>query len=56
MSSQSGATFAVMSRPGDGTTIMIERRIEPEPPEVSETLAINELAAVPVDTITGVPA
>ena len=26
-----GATFAVMSRPGDGTTVMIERRIEPEP-------------------------
>ena len=31
-----GATFAVMSRPGDGTTVMIERRIDPEPATAPE--------------------
>ena len=31
-----GAAFAVMSRPGDGTTVMIERRIDPEPATVPE--------------------
>ena len=43
-----GATFAVMSRPGDGTTVMIERRIEPEPatvPELEPVEIVSELEA-----------
>jgi signal transduction histidine kinase len=51
-----GATFAVMSRPGDGTTVMIERRIEPEPTVAGEAVAIDELAELPADTMTSVPA
>ena len=50
-----GATFAVMSRPGDGTTVMIERHIEAEPPDAAEALAIDELAELPAETVTGVP-
>jgi signal transduction histidine kinase len=38
-----GATFAVMSRPGDGTTVTIERRLEPELAAVPEMAAVEEL-------------
>jgi signal transduction histidine kinase len=43
-----GATFAVMSRPGDGTTVLIERRIEPEletEPELEPAAELPELTA-----------
>ena len=43
-----GAAFAVMSRPGDGTTVMIERRIDPEPatvPELDPAGEVPELEA-----------
>jgi len=43
-----GAAFAVMSRPGDGTTVMIERRIDPEPatiPELEPSEEVPELEA-----------
>ena len=40
-----GATFAVMSRPGDGTTVMIERRIDPELATVPEMEPIEEVPA-----------
>jgi signal transduction histidine kinase len=51
-----GATFAVTSRPGDGTTIMIERRIEPEliaPPQLP---ARDELPAAPSSPPKRIPA
>jgi signal transduction histidine kinase len=38
-----GATLAVKSSPGDGTTIMIERHIEPETAAVPELLPVDEL-------------
>jgi signal transduction histidine kinase len=38
-----GAAFAVMSRPGDGTTVMIERRIDPEPATVPELEPVGEV-------------
>jgi signal transduction histidine kinase len=43
-----GAAFAVMSRPGDGTTVMIERRIDPElatVPELEPAMEMSELEA-----------
>ena len=43
-----GAAFAVMSRPGDGTTVMIERPIEPElttVPELEPDGIVPELEA-----------
>ena len=43
-----GAAFAVMSRPGDGTTIMIERQIDPElaaVPELEPAGDVPELEA-----------
>jgi signal transduction histidine kinase len=43
-----GAAFAVMSRPGDGTTVMIERRIDPDPatvPELEPASDVPELEA-----------
>jgi signal transduction histidine kinase len=43
-----GAAFAVMSRPGDGTTVIIERRIDPEPatvPELDPAGEVPELEA-----------
>jgi len=38
-----GAAFAVMSRPGDGTTVMIERRIDPEPATVADLEPADEV-------------
>jgi signal transduction histidine kinase len=38
-----GAAFAVMSRPGDGTTVMIERRIDPEPATVAELEPVGDV-------------
>lgn len=38
-----GATFAVESRPGDGTTVMIERRLEPEALAALQLAPVNEL-------------
>ena len=45
-----GATFAVMSRPGDGTTVMVERRIEPELEAMPELPPIEEMPELPADT------
>jgi hypothetical protein len=42
-----GATFAVMSRPGDGTTVMIERRIEPEPATAPQLATVEDLPELP---------
>jgi signal transduction histidine kinase len=38
-----GATFSVTSSPGDGTTVMIERHIEPETVFVPELAPVDEL-------------
>lgn len=40
-----GATLEITSRPGDGTTVMIERRIDPEalPPDLTPLDALPEL-------------
>jgi two-component system sensor kinase len=46
-----GATFAVMSRPGDGTTVMIERRIEPELDTLPELATVDDLP----ELATGAP-
>ena len=35
-----GASFAVTSRPGDGTTVVIERRLEAEPVDASASIEI----------------
>jgi signal transduction histidine kinase len=59
-----GATLAVTSRPGDGTTVMIERHIEPElmAPDLAERPALDalaehpELAERPVSSEKSVPA
>jgi signal transduction histidine kinase len=45
-----GATLAVMSRPGDGTTVTIERRQEPELTTVAELPAVEEMAEMPIET------
>jgi two-component system sensor kinase len=42
-----GATFAVMSRPGDGTTVLIERRLEPELSTVPELAPVEDLPELP---------
>jgi signal transduction histidine kinase len=44
-----GATLAVMSRPGDGTTVTIERRQEPELTTVAELPAVEEVAEMPIE-------
>jgi two-component system sensor kinase len=49
-----GAAFAVMSRPGDGTTVMIERRIEPET-AVAQLAPVDALPAAQVEPQPGVP-
>lgn len=41
-----GATLSVQSRPGDGTTIMIERRIDPEAMAQPQLAAVNGLSEV----------
>jgi signal transduction histidine kinase len=38
-----GAAFSVESRPGDGTTVMIERRLEPEALAALQLAPVNEL-------------
>jgi signal transduction histidine kinase len=38
-----GATFSVMSRPGDGTTVTVERPIDPELATVPELVPVDEL-------------
>ena len=40
-----GATFAVTSRPGDGTTVVIERRMEPEGAEAAK--GVDGVEALP---------
>ncbi len=45
-----GATFAVMSRPGDGTTVLIERRLEPEQAALPELPPADELPKLPNGT------
>jgi signal transduction histidine kinase len=42
-----GASFAVMSRPGDGTTVLIERRIEPEPDAAPQLAPVEEWRELP---------
>ena len=42
-----GATFSVMSRPGDGTTVTIERRLEPELTTAPELAPVEELPELP---------
>jgi signal transduction histidine kinase len=39
-----GATFAVMSRPGDGTTVTVERHIEPESPTAPQLAPVEGLS------------
>jgi signal transduction histidine kinase len=51
-----GAAFAVMSRPGDGTTVMIERRIDPEPATVPELEPDGDLPELEVSVLKRVPA
>jgi len=48
-----GASFAIASRPGDGTTISVERRMDPEP---RDEVGLEPAAAVPVAIGEGVPA
>ena len=38
-----GATFTITSSPGDGTTVLIERRLDPETATVTELLPTDEL-------------
>ena len=45
-----GATFAVMSRPGDGTTVLIERRLETDLPAVPELPPLEALPELPNGT------
>jgi signal transduction histidine kinase len=42
-----GATFAVMSRPGDGTTVTVERPIDPELATVPELAPVDDLRELP---------
>jgi signal transduction histidine kinase len=42
-----GAVFAVMSRPGDGTTVMIERRLEGEPETAPPVAPVDDLPELP---------
>jgi signal transduction histidine kinase len=42
-----GATFAITSRPGDGTMVCVERRIEPEPATVPQLAPVEDLTALP---------
>jgi signal transduction histidine kinase len=51
-----GATLAVMSRPGDGTTVTIERRQEPELTTVAELPAVEEVAEMPIEAAKRIPA
>jgi two-component system sensor kinase len=51
-----GAAFAVMSRPGDGTTVMIERRIDPEPAPVAELEAAGDVPELEASVPKRIPA
>jgi signal transduction histidine kinase len=51
-----GATFAVMSRPGDGTTVMIERQIEPEMDTVPELPHVEDLPELSAGAPRRIPA
>lgn len=51
-----GATFSVMSRPGDGTTVLIERRIEPEQPGVTGLASIETFTELAATTVKRIPA
>jgi hypothetical protein len=51
-----GATFAVMSRPGDGTTVMVERQIDPEMATVPELAPANDLPELPAAAPRRIPA
>jgi signal transduction histidine kinase len=51
-----GATFAVTSRPGDGTTVLIERRIEPEPVVSPQLAPLEDLLELPSSAVKKVPA
>ncbi len=51
-----GATFAVMSRPGDGTTVMIERQIDPELATVPELVPADDLAELAAGPPRRIPA
>jgi signal transduction histidine kinase len=51
-----GAAFAVMSRPGDGTTVMIERRIDPEPATVPELEPDGDVPELEVSVLRRIPA
>ena len=51
-----GATFAVMSRPGNGTTVMIERAIDPELDTVPELAAVDDLPELPAGAPRRIPA
>ena len=51
-----GATFAVMARPGDGTTVTIERRLEPEMTSVPELAPVEELPELANGTAKRIPA
>jgi len=42
-----GATFAITSRPGDGTMLCVERRIEPEPATAPQLAPVEDLTALP---------
>jgi two-component system NarL family sensor kinase len=42
-----GATFAVMSRPGNGTTVTVERPIDPELATVPELAPVDNLPELP---------
>ena len=51
-----GATFAVMSRPGDGTTVMVERQIDPELATVPELTPIDDLPELSASAPKRIPA
>jgi hypothetical protein len=51
-----GAAFAVMSRPGDGTTVMIERRIDPELATVPELEPAGVVPELEVSVPKRIPA
>lgn len=51
-----GATFAVTSRPGDGTTVMVERRIEPEPVATPQLAPVEDFLELPSSAVKKVPA
>jgi signal transduction histidine kinase len=51
-----GAAFAVMSRPGDGTTVMIERRIDPELATVPELEPVGNVPELEASVPKRIPA